>query len=79
MISQYKKLAGTGRTSREIKEILPAASQGRIEKLLVADGVQVWGNFFSDQGTVELNGGMVYTVEPEALPDDSPIVALFRY
>ncbi|OHE20724.1 MAG: hypothetical protein A2X95_00095 [Syntrophobacterales bacterium GWF2_56_9] len=100
MISQYKKLAGTGRTTREIKEILPAASQGRIEKLLVADGVQVWGNFFSDQGTVELNGkptagsedlldlaaietilngGMVYTVEPEALPDDSPIVALFRY
>jgi len=100
MISQYKKLAGTGRTSREIKEILPAASRGRIEKLLVADGVQVWGNFFSDQGTVELNGkstagsedlldlaaietilngGMVYTVEPEALPDDSPIVALFRY
>lgn len=100
MISQYKKLAGTGRTSREIKEIVPAASQGRIEKLLVADGVQVWGHYFADRGTVELNeeaasgsedlldwaaiqtilnGGCVYTVEPETVPDGSPVVAVFRY
>jgi hypothetical protein len=26
-----------------------------------------------------LNGGAVYTVEPDAVPDNSPIVALLRY
>ena len=99
-ISQYKQLAGTGRTSREIAEIVPAAAQGRVEKLVVALGVQVWGSFLPDRGTVELhdgpaagsedlldraaieallNGGKVYTAEPEALPDNAPIIALFRY
>ena len=99
-LSQYKQLAGTGRTSREIKEIVPAAAQGRVEKLVVAPGVQVWGNYIADRGTVELygeraagsedlmdlaaiqtllNGGVVYIVEPEAIPDNSSVVALLRY
>ncbi len=99
-ISQYKQLAGTGRTSREIAEIVPAAAQGRVERLVVALGVQIWGRFLSDRGSVVLhggpaagsedlldlaaiqtllNGGMVYTVEPDALPDNAAITALFRY
>ena len=99
-ISQYKQLAGTGRTSREIKEIVPAASQGRVEKLVMAPDVQVWGNYIADRGAVELHGeraagsedlleraafetllnrGVVYTAEPTAIPDNSPIVALLRY
>ena len=100
VISQYKQLAGTGRTSQEIAEIVPAAAQGRVEKLVVALGLQVWGSFSPDRGTVDLqgepaagsvdlldlaaiqalkNGGMVYTVEPESLPDNTRIIALFRY
>lgn len=99
-ISQYKQLAGTGKTSREIAEIVPAAAQGRVEKLVVALDVQVWGSFSPDRGSVELhggpaagsedlldlaafetllNGGMVYTVAPEDLPDNASIIALFRY
>ena len=99
-IAQYRQLAGTGRTSREIAEIVPAAAQGRVEKLVVALGVQVWGSLSPDRGSVELhrgpgagsedlldlaaiqallNGGMVYTSEPGALPDNAPIIALFRY
>jgi hypothetical protein len=99
-LSQYKQLAGTGRTSRQIEEIVPAAAQGRVEKLVVAPDVQVWGDYLPDRGSVELhkertaasedlldraaietllNGGAVYTVEPEAVPDSSPIVALLRY
>jgi hypothetical protein len=99
-ISQYRQLAGTGRTSQELAEIVPAAAQGRIEKLVVAQGVQVWGSFLPDREAVELhgepvagsvdlldlaaiqalqNGGLVYTVEPEALPGNAPIIALFRY
>jgi hypothetical protein len=99
-ISQYKQLAGTGRTSKEIAEIVPAAAQGRVEKLVVALGVQIWGKYIPDRGTIELhreraddsqdlldlaaieamlNGGKVYTVEPDALPDNACIIALFRY
>ena len=100
VISQYKQLAGTGRTSREIAEIVPAAAQGRVEKLVVALGVQIWGSFLLQRGSVALhdgpaagsedlldraaietllNGGKVYTAEPEALPDNACIIALFRY
>ena len=100
VLSQYMQLAGTGRTSQEIAEIVPATAKGRVEKLMVALGVQVWGSFSPDRGTVELhgepaagsvdlldlaaiqalkNGGLVYTVEPESLPDNARIIALFRY
>jgi hypothetical protein len=100
MISQYNRLAGTGRTSRDIKEILPAAAQGRVEKLMVASDAQVWGTFSPANQTVELhgkpadvsedlvdlaaiqtllNGGMIYTIEPEAVPDGAPLIALLRY
>jgi hypothetical protein len=56
MIAQYSRLAGTGRTSREIKEILPAAAQGRVEKIMVASGAQVWGSFSPASNVVELHG-----------------------
>ena len=100
MISQYNRLAGTGRTSRDIKEILPAAAQGRVEKLMVASGTQAWGSFSPAGNAVELhggpadasedlldlaaiqtllNGGTVYTIEPEAVPDGSSIIVLLRY
>ena len=100
MISQFKQLAGTGRTAGDIKEILPAAAQGRVEKLMVASGAQIWGSFLPADQTVELhakpadasedlldlaaiqtllNGGTVYTIEPEAVPDGSPVIALLRY
>jgi hypothetical protein len=100
VIAQYKQLAGTGRTSRDLSEIVSAASLGRIEKLVVAGGVQVWGSYHPDRKAIELhskpgadsedlldlaaiqtvlNGGMVYTAEPDALPEKDPAVALFRY
>jgi hypothetical protein len=44
-ISQYKQLAGTGRTSCDLKEILPRAYQGQVDKLFVALGIQKWGTF----------------------------------
>ena len=99
-ISQYKQLAGTGRTLQEVTEIVPAAVQGRIDTLVVALGVQVWGTFLPEQGSVALhgepaagsedlldlaaiqtvlNGGMVYVVEPGALPDNAAVIALLRY
>ncbi len=52
VLSQYSKLAGAGRTSDRIEEILPAAVQGRVYKLLDARDAQIWGTFLSEQGTV---------------------------
>ncbi len=100
VVSQYRQLAGTGRTSREMGEIIPAAFQGRVEKLVVARDVHVWGIYRPDRAAVEpreesavgsedlldlaaiqtlLNGGSVYTIEPDALPDKASMIALFRY
>ena len=100
VISQYKQLAGTGRTSRDLREIVPAAVRGRVEKLVIAAGVQAWGVYLSDREAVEMhakpaadsedlldlaairtvvNGGKVYQVEPNAVPESAPAVALFRY
>jgi len=53
-VAQYKQLAGTGRTSKEIKEIVPAAYFGRIDLLFVAAGLQHWGTFNPDTNEVYL-------------------------
>lgn len=100
VIAQYRQLAGTGRTSSDLAEIVPAAFSGRIEKLIVAEGIQVWGTYQPDGEATEiqekpaadrvdlldlaaihtvLNGGLVYTAEPGALPENGPVIALFRY
>jgi hypothetical protein len=98
--AQYQELAGTGRTSTNIKEIVLAACHGRVEVLFVAVGIQQWGRFVPETNTVHLsaeptpgdedlsdlaaiqtvfNGGTVYAVEPEKVPDGAPLAAIFRY
>jgi hypothetical protein len=42
---RYRELAGTGRTSNDLQEILIAAHDGRVEVLFVAVGRHVWGGF----------------------------------
>jgi len=99
-VDQYKQLAGTGRTSKEIKEIIPAAYFGRIDLLFVAADLQQWGIFNPDDNLVYLhqkaepgardlldfaasqtimNGGTVFVVKLEDMPDDAPLAAVFRY
>lgn len=99
-ISQYKQLAGTDRTSCDLKEILPRAYQGRVDKLFVALGIQKWGTFDprtsrvfmhqepepEDSDLLDLaatytllNRGTVFAIEPEKMPDDAPLTAIYRY
>lgn len=40
---RYRQLAGTGKTSKALAEIVLAALDGRVETLFVAVGVQRWG------------------------------------
>ncbi|HEY9800174.1 MAG TPA: hypothetical protein V6D25_07430, partial [Leptolyngbyaceae cyanobacterium] len=54
-INQYRELLGTGKASSQITETIPAACQGRVDKLIVALGQQQWGTFDLDTQTVQLH------------------------
>lgn len=51
--ARYRELAGTGRTSHDSGEIVPAAYHGRVECLFVAVARQQWGDY--DPGTNQVN------------------------
>ncbi len=44
-IAHYTELQGSARTTHDIHEIVPAACQGRIQTLWVAQHQQVWGTY----------------------------------
>lgn len=99
-IEQYYELAGTGKTSTDLKETIAAAYYGRVDQLFVAVGIHKWGNFDPQANQLQihsdiepgdedllsaaavktaLNGGTVYAVEPEKVPEQAPLAAVFRY
>lgn len=53
---RFRELAGTGHTSTDIREILPAAYFGRVDTLLVVPGKHLWGRFDRETGEVRLEG-----------------------
>ncbi|MBU2053831.1 MAG: hypothetical protein KJ936_12820 [Proteobacteria bacterium] len=99
-IAQYRQSSGTGLTSDDIREIVPAAFHGRVGQLFVAAGRQRWGVYNLEKGLVDLhpvmettsedlleiaaiqtflNGGAVFTLPLEEMPDARDLVAVFRY
>ncbi|MCK9274078.1 MAG: hypothetical protein M0P57_03210 [Syntrophales bacterium] len=54
--ARYRDLAGTGRTSEDLKDIVPAAAYGRVDTLFVAKGVQQWGSFDPTGVNLEIHG-----------------------
>ncbi|MEW5804273.1 MAG: hypothetical protein AB1847_19430 [bacterium] len=50
--SQYRQLAHVGRTSHDIREIVPASYNDRIDTLFVTLGLQEWGVFDPEMGEV---------------------------
>jgi hypothetical protein len=61
---KYKQLAGTDRVSNDMKKIIPAAYDGRVDLLFVAVGIQRWGTFDPVTLSVHLHE------EPEAGDED---------
>ena len=51
---RYRELGGTGRTSNEVREVVLAAWDGRVDVLFVAVGIRLWGTFASDTRTIEI-------------------------
>jgi hypothetical protein len=66
--ARYRQLAGTGRTSNDAREIVPAAYHGRVECLFVAVGRQQWGDY--DPGANQVN------IHPEPQSGDFDILDL---
>jgi hypothetical protein len=52
---KFASLSGTGRTSRDVRDVVPAAYQGRIDTLWVASGAQVWGTYDPADNSVQLS------------------------
>ncbi len=52
---RYQELKGSARASAKIREIVPAACQGRVEQLFVAVDRQQWGSFDPSRQKVRLS------------------------
>lgn len=52
---RYAALAGTGRTSSDLGQVVPAAGDGRIETLFVASGQRRWGSYDEEQRSIGLH------------------------
>jgi hypothetical protein len=52
--ARYHELKGTGRTSTDVRDVLLAAVDGRVDVLFVAAGTRIWGTFAPGTRTVEL-------------------------
>ncbi len=46
---------GTGKASRDVREIAPAAYYGRVGRLFLPEAQECWGNFSPDTGEVSLH------------------------
>jgi Bacterial archaeo-eukaryotic release factor family 7 len=51
-ILRYRELDGTGRTTKDLSQLLPALHRGEIETLFAADGREAWGEFDAALGSV---------------------------
>lgn len=56
--ARFRELSGTGKTSTDIREVVPAAANGRVELLFVPTGISILGdiNLNSNKVNVEKNG-----------------------
>jgi hypothetical protein len=51
--ARFQQHIGTGLASADLREIVPAAVQGRVDTLFVATGLQRWGTFDPAENRVE--------------------------
>lgn len=54
---RFGDLTGSGRSSTDLNEILPAAHDGRVESLFVARGVRAWGGYDHDKRKITYQSG----------------------
>ena len=83
------------RVARDLAQLARAATQGAVDTLLVADGYRVAGSIDPGTGALTLDtdgdavddlcrlvlrtAGAVLVVEPDAVPEGGPVVAMLRF
>lgn len=67
-IARYHEQKGTGKTSNNLHEILPAAFHGRIESLFATVGIQRWGRYDPENNALHL--------PEEPMPGDEDLLDL---
>ena len=55
-LASCRALLGTGKASTDIREILPAAADGRVDALFIGAAARRWGRFDPHERLVELTG-----------------------
>lgn len=51
---RFGELQGTGRAAWDIREILPAAHDGRVDSIFTAQGVRIWGTYDPESREIRL-------------------------
>lgn len=67
-MAQYQQYAGTDKVTDNLQEIVAAAVNGRVDRLVLAVDTQVWGTFNRDTGKV------VYYQEEQRQEDHLPLL-----
>lgn len=67
-IDRFHALAGAGKASDDFQEVLDAAHYGRVATLFLSVGVEIWGNYDENEGTI--------TLHEEAQPGDQDLLDL---
>lgn len=77
-LAEYEK-AGLLRRSTDPKEILAAAKSGKVHHLFLSDRGDLMGANNAVASEVLRHRGLVWLVEPEQMPDEGAIAAVYRY
>jgi hypothetical protein len=75
-IAQYKELTDRKKASSDIREILPAAYQGRVDCLLLATDRQQWGKFDPETQAIEIHASA--ELDDEELLDAAAVQTLLH-
>jgi hypothetical protein len=71
---RYRELQGSGRAGKDLREVICAATQGRVESLFVPVDENRWGRFYPEPCQIEACGES----EGEDLLDRAALEVLFR-
>jgi len=75
-VDQYRQYSATPRALKDLRRIVPAAYNARVESLFIAAGSELWGAFRAESGTVELHS--TPSTESEDLVDFSAVHTLLN-
>ena len=82
-ISRYSDLIGSDKQTDNLSQIVEGAYYGKVDSLFVTIGEQSWGWFDQEKDAAAIKtlaqGGNVYALEKEDMPQTSTVAAIFRY